>query len=398
MTGGIHVHSGTPGTARARHDLSASLLGEVVPQRARGEPASALPADADLSNVVVLFRQRRPAPEAAPAPLGVSRDERPAPPSAFADRWIPVFLAVSLAAHAGFAAYFIQPPPPLASIGVVSMSVEIVLGADLAAGLAKTPSPSETAVSSVPSPEQSEDTAEHDVARTETKVADEPQVVERQVERQVEREPPPPEPLVPEAVEATEVPAEIPTPTPVEVAELPPPATTPEPKVEQPPEPPKPRPREVETVKPKPPEPELAKPVEKPPQSTRVEQPKREKQRRANERGKRKVASIASSASSGIGRGRSDASTNYRGVVAAHLARHKQYPADSRSRGEQGSATVTFTIDGGGRVTRVSITRQTGIASLDAETVAMVRRASPFPAPPTGQAMSFTVPVSFALR
>jgi protein TonB len=394
MTGGIHVQSGKPGAARARHDLSASLLGEVVPQRARGEPASALLPDADLSNVVVLFRQRRPTPEAAPAPLGVTPDERPAPPSAFADRWIVAFLAVSLAAHAGFATYFIQPPPPLASIGVVSMSVEIVLGADLAAGLAKTPSPSETAVSSIPSPEQSEDKAEHDVARTETKVADEPQVVERQVER----EPPPPEPLVPEAVEATEVPAEIPTPAPVEVAELPPPMTTPEPKVEQPPEPPKSRPPEVEAVKPKPPEPKVTKPVEKPPLSTSVEQPKREKQRRAKVRGKRKVASIASSASSGIGRGRSDASTNYRGVVAAHLARHKRYPADSRSRGEEGSTTVSFTIDGGGEVTRVSITRRTGLASLDAETVAMVRRASPFPAPPTGQAMSFTVPVSFALR
>jgi outer membrane biosynthesis protein TonB len=28
----------------------------------------------------------------------------------------------------------------------------------------------------------------------------------------------------------------------------------------------------------------------------------------------------------------------------------------------------------------------------------MVRRASPFPAPPTGQTMTFTVPVNFDLR
>jgi hypothetical protein len=37
-------------------------------------------------------------------------------------------------------------------------------------------------------------------------------------------------------------------------------------------------------------------------------------------------------------------------------------------------------------------------ASLDQEVEAMVRRASPFPAPPAGHAMTFTVPVSFQLR
>jgi protein TonB len=177
-------------------------------------------------------------------------------------------------------------------------------------------------------------------------------------------------------------------PAPVDVAELTPEAKAPEPKAEVPPEP----------LPPKPPEPEAAKPVERAVQTPVVEQPKPEKQKRAKEQGKRKVAAIASTAASGVGRGRSDASTNYRGLVAAHLARHKQYPADARARGETGSAAVSFSIDGSGRVTRVAITRRTGAASLDAETVAMVRRASPFPAPPNGHAMSFTVPVSFALR
>ena len=49
--------------------------------------------------------------------------------------------------------------------------------------------------------------------------------------------------------------------------------------------------------------------------------------------------------------GAPDRDTNYPGLVSAHLRRHKQYPSDARSRGDQGTATVTFSLDGGGRVT-----------------------------------------------
>ena len=42
--------------------------------------------------------------------------------------------------------------------------------------------------------------------------------------------------------------------------------------------------------------------------------------------------------------------------------------------------------------------RGSGVASIDAETQAMVRRASPFPAPPSGRSMTFTVPVRFYLQ
>jgi hypothetical protein len=47
---------------------------------------------------------------------------------------------------------------------------------------------------------------------------------------------------------------------------------------------------------------------------------------------------------------------------------------------------------------RSRLAHSAGIASLDQEVQAMVRRASPFPAPPAGHAMTFTVPVSFQLR
>ncbi len=110
------------------------------------------------------------------------------------------------------------------------------------------------------------------------------------------------------------------------------------------------------------------------------------------------TTSAYSLASSGVGVGRSDVDTNYRGLVAAHLARYKQYPSDARARGEQGSATVTFGLDGNGVVTSVQLAHGSGTESLDQESLAMVRRASPFPAPPTGHAELFTVPVGFTIH
>jgi len=71
---------------------------------------------------------------------------------------------------------------------------------------------------------------------------------------------------------------------------------------------------------------------------------------------------------------------------------------DVRSRGQQGTATVSFSLDGGGRVTAARLVRGSGIASIDQEVQAMVRRSSPFPAPPSGRSVSFTVPVSFRLN
>jgi TonB family protein len=129
------------------------------------------------------------------------------------------------------------------------------------------------------------------------------------------------------------------------------------------------------------------------PERTRIEAPTQK------EAAQQQQASAApTDAASGIGRGRSAPDVNYNGTIAAHLSRFKQYPADARAAGAQGAASVSFGIDGGGRVTSVSLARGSGIASIDREVVAMVRRASPFPPPPDGRGRDFTVPVRFNLR
>ena len=84
--------------------------------------------------------------------------------------------------------------------------------------------------------------------------------------------------------------------------------------------------------------------------------------------------------------------------LMAHLERRKRYPADSRSKGEQGTVYVSFRIDGSGNVLSVSLSRTSGYPALDQSVVEMVRRASPVPAPPPGVSKSIVAPVRFNIR
>jgi protein TonB len=105
--------------------------------------------------------------------------------------------------------------------------------------------------------------------------------------------------------------------------------------------------------------------------------------------------SEAKVAAGGSGRTSVASLANYDGLVSAHLRRHQ---SGARSGGATGSGAVTFSLSGGGSVTSARVARSTGAAVLDQEILAMVRRASPFPAPPDGQSKSFTVPLNFAAR
>ena len=84
--------------------------------------------------------------------------------------------------------------------------------------------------------------------------------------------------------------------------------------------------------------------------------------------------------------------------LMAHLERRKRYPRSARRARQEGVAQVRFTIDGSGNVQSVALARSSGVAELDAEVVAMVRRASPVPAPPPGVGRTIVVPVQFNLR
>jgi protein TonB len=193
--------------------------------------------------------------------------------------------------------------------------------------------------------------------------------------------PPPPLPEVQEPlpqVEAAPVEnIEVPLPPPLPLsAEL----TPPEKKIEPPKERPKPKPKPKEKER-----------NEKPPAPRTSAAPA------LNASPAPRIAAPSAGASSS----NSVSPANWRSRLMAHLNRNKRYPADARARGEQGRPRVAFTINRSGAVLSARLASSSGSASLDAEAVAMVRRASPVPPPPpemVGGTFSFTVPVAFNVR
>ena len=374
--------------ARAEHSLPANDtgadLGNVVPfMRPRGNartaPAVVLPADA-----------------ARPGAGGLTRERLR----------LAAFVTASLALHAGLFMAFWREPAPLASIGMEVISVEIVVGATAPAGVAPTQGEQQVNSAAAPETEETEvDKAEREgdraaadrrgrarrnCARAEDRAAEGRRGKTRRAEeirdrrratgaraggaeaggrdggnaraRHCDRE------AAGNTASAT-----------LEVTLLPQPEEKP---VEK-----KAEPKPVQAAPPKPVK--DAKPAKEP---RRIAAPTRETPAREAK------ASNPSTAANNVGVGRSDRDTNYPGLVSAHLRRHQQYPSDARSRGDQGTATVSFGLDGGGRVTSARLVRGSGVASIDQEVQAMVRRASPFPAPPDGRPRSFTVPVAFRLN
>ena len=135
------------------------------------------------------------------------------------------------------------------------------------------------------------------------------------------------------------------------------------------PEPAKPGPEEKPTpVKPKVVRAEAKKPTDAPPAPRTTASPKAERQ-----------APAASAVSAGAS---AAALASYRQMVAAHLQRFKQYPPAAKAAGQQGTSRVSFTLSRSGGVLSVGLGGSSGHSALDAETLAMVRRAQPFPAFP----------------
>jgi protein TonB len=89
----------------------------------------------------------------------------------------------------------------------------------------------------------------------------------------------------------------------------------------------------------------------------------------------------------------------WRSQIVTILERNKRYPSEARARGEHGVTRLAFRIDGEGHLMSSRIVASSGSATLDAETLALVQRAQPYPPPPPELVGSeLTVPVSFSIR
>jgi protein TonB len=91
-------------------------------------------------------------------------------------------------------------------------------------------------------------------------------------------------------------------------------------------------------------------------------------------------------------------SANWKSELYARLKQFQHYPEAARSHGETGTASISFTIDGSGRVVAAHLVASSGSSILDQEALATVHRASPMPAPPNGASVTISVPMRYTLR
>lgn len=207
------------------------------------------------------------------------------------------------------------------------------------------------------------------------------------VESQPDPEPPPPEPVK--------------EPNPVEPPPEPEPVTLPEPEIKIPELPPLPNAAAVlaPPPPPEPPRPEIKrKPPPKPPVVERRKPVNRDKPRAEQTTAPSAQARVAPSAAApaaGASSSPSVSPASWRGSLMAHLNRYKRFPGGA----SPGTVQVAFSIDRSGRVLSASLVRGSGDAALDSEAVAMIRRASPVPAPPAGVGggtIALAVPIRFS--
>lgn len=94
------------------------------------------------------------------------------------------------------------------------------------------------------------------------------------------------------------------------------------------------------------------------------------------------------------------AQQTWEGKVLARIERKKRYPRDAQRAGEQDSIFVRISIDRSGNVVQSHIVRSRGIARLDAAALDQIKRAAPFPPPPsstTGSIIRIVVTINFNL-
>lgn len=94
------------------------------------------------------------------------------------------------------------------------------------------------------------------------------------------------------------------------------------------------------------------------------------------------------------------AGRDYSSKLRSWLEAHKTYPKRSRMRREEGVVEVRFVIDRAGHVLDGEVIRASGHPVLDAEVLAMLTRADPFPPAPrhvSGERIEISAPVEFSL-
>ncbi len=188
-----------------------------------------------------------------------------------------------------------------------------------------------------------------------------------------------------------------------EPVEEPPPPDL-EPVVEAPPPPPEIKPmavlppKQVKKPEPKPPEKKVEKKsIEKKPEKPVQKKDKPSAASRSGGGPKSDQQNANRTAASSAGSAISQASrATWQNEMRARIVRMKRYP--SNAFGAVGVAVVNVTFAGNGSVTSAHLARSSGNAALDAEAVAVIYRAAPYPPPPGNQPIVQAIPLNFNRR
>lgn len=91
---------------------------------------------------------------------------------------------------------------------------------------------------------------------------------------------------------------------------------------------------------------------------------------------------------------------SYFGKLKAWLNQHKKYPVAAKKEKQQGTVTVTFTIDRNGRLLASRVEKSSGNSVLDNAALELLRKASPMPRIPDTMPQAqlvVTLPVEYSL-
>jgi TonB family protein len=89
---------------------------------------------------------------------------------------------------------------------------------------------------------------------------------------------------------------------------------------------------------------------------------------------------------------------SYKVIVFSKLERFKEYPKSAIARHAVGEVSVFFSIDDTGQPQDISMLQSSGEEDLDAEALAIISRAAPYPIPPEGAQRDFAVTIGFNSR
>jgi len=104
---------------------------------------------------------------------------------------------------------------------------------------------------------------------------------------------------------------------------------------------------------------------------------------------------------SGVSGGIRGVRAHYMTLLHKYLSRYKSYPRRARTRRQEGTSVVEFTLSNQGAVQSARIQTSSGHKLLDKEALAMLKRAQPLPRPPGALGsgtMKFILPIPFSLR